>query len=362
MVRRARSFLYASTYFYQYDRYGREYAAELLAACARGVSVWLIVDGFGQRIAGTLMTATERRRLAGLFATLRAAGAHLHFYRPPRRLQRFLGAGLHIKVQVSEEGAAILSSGNISSTSFERWNEYAVALRGPIVAQLLEVLMGFIDAPHRSHLEAVRTRPWDESGWPAATYCVAARPSDDPSPLSPLIQAQVNPVTAELVRLIDGARRNLRITTFYFKPAATLFQALERAAQRGVRIEIHHSHRDALPPSDAPWLAATYYYPRCLDLGMAVYENRRGEHSKIVLADDQWAAFGTYNLEHAADDRLAEAMVVTREPPMVAELRRFIARCRRDPQNLSVGPSRLASLPLALKAKRLALYPLRRWV
>jgi cardiolipin synthase len=362
MVRRARRFLYASTYFYQYDRYGREYATELLAACGRGVDVWLIIDGFGQRLARTLMDREERRRVADLFVALRRAGVHLVIYRAPHRLQRILGAGLHIKVQVADDGEAILASGNISATSFERWNEFAVALRGPIAAQLLEVLMGFIAAPDRSHLDLLRSQNQDRAWLPAATYCVAGCPTDDPSSLSPLVQRRPNPLTAELIRLIDGARRTVRITTFYFKPVPTLFQALERAALRGVAIEIHHSHRRALAPSDAPWVAATYYYRRCLDLGMRLYENRRGEHSKIIIADDRWAAFGTYNLEHAADDRLAEVMVFTGEPATVAELCRFVRRLRRDPDNVAVDPIGLSSLPLAVKAKRLAIYPFRRWV
>jgi len=364
MVRCAQEFLYTSTYFYHYDRYGREYAGELIAAASRGVDTWLVVDGFGQRIARALMSREEWRRLGALLTALRAAGVHLVVYRAPTRLQRLMGGGLHVKVQVSEAGEAILSSGNISATSFTRWNEYAMALRGPIAAQLLDLLMAFIERPVRSHLALLRPRAYSATGPPPAptTFCVAGHPASDPSPLSPIVQARANPVTRELVRLIDAARRTLRITSFYFKPAPALFRALERAARRGVQVEIHHSHRDALPESVAPWLAATFYYRRCLDLGMKVYENRHGEHSKIVVADDRWAAFGTYNLEHAADDRLAEVMVITDEPAIVTELVAVVKRLAADPANRPVDRTLLASLPLALKVKRLAVYPVRRWV
>jgi cardiolipin synthase len=363
LVGRARRFLYTSTYFYQADRFGLAYADALLGAARRGVAVWLVVDAFGQRLARSLMGRGERRRLADLFAELRGAGVRLSFYRPRRRLQRLLGGGLHVKVQVGDDGEAILSSGNISATSFARWNEYAMALRGPIAAQLLGVVMGFVERPEPAHLALLEDRVGAPSGGTnRATYCVAYHPGDDPSPLSPLVQARPNPVTRELARLVASARRRLRITTFYFKPAPELFRALEGAARRGVAVEIHHSHRDALPPSEAPWLATTYYYRRCLDLGIRLYENRTGEHSKIVVVDDRQAAFGTYNLEHAAHDRLAEAMVVTREPAMVEELGRVVERIARAPENRPVDRTALASLPLGLKAKRLALYPIRRWV
>jgi len=364
MARDAREFLYASTYFYHYDDYGREYAGELIAAARRGVDTWLVVDGFGQRIARCLMSHEEWQRLGALFTTLRAAGVHLVVYRAPTRLQRLMGGGLHIKVQVSEAGETILSSGNISATSFAQWNEYAMALRGPIAAQLLDLLMAFIERPVRAHLTLLRSAASAAAGPPPSptTYCVAGHPATDPSPLSPIVQVRANPVTRELVRLIDAAQHSLRITSFYFKPAPALFRALERAARRGVKVEIHHSHRDALPESVAPWLAATFYYRRCLDLGMRVYENLHGEHSKIVVADDRWAAFGTYNLEHAADDRLAEVMVITDEPAIVAELIAVLERLAADPDNHPVDRTLLPSLPLALKIKRLAVYPVRRWV
>jgi len=364
MVRCAREFLYASTYFYHYDRYGREYAGELIAAASRGVNTWLVVDGFGQCMARALMSRQEWRRLRALFNALRDAGVHLVVYRAPTRLQRLMGGGLHVKVQVSEAGEAILSSGNISATSFTRWHEYAMALRGPLAAQLLDLLMAFIERPVRSHLARLQARAYSATGPPSSptTYCVAGHPAADPSPLSPIVQARVNPVTRELVRLIDAARHTLRITSFYFKPAPVLFRALERAARRGVQVEIHHSHRDALPASVAPWLAATFYYRRCLKLGIRVYENLHGEHSKILVADERWAAFGTYNLEHAADDRLAEVMVITDEPAIVAELVAVLERLAADPENRPVDRTLLPSLPLALKVKRLAVYPVRRWV
>jgi cardiolipin synthase len=361
MVRAARRFLYASTYFYQYDRYGIAYARELLAARRHGVSVWLVIDRFGQQLARTLMTAREQQELERLFAALRDAGVHLQLYHPPGLLQRLVGGGLHIKVQVSEAGEAILTSGNISATSFAQWHEYAVVVRGRLAAELLATLMEAIDRPERADLAVLR-RQSRRDAVPDTTYCVAHYPCADPSPLSPFVQSRWNPVTRELVRLIDGAQSRVRITTFYFKPAPELFRALERAALRGVEIEIHHSHRDALTPSDGPWISTTFYYRRCLALGMALHENRRGEHSKIVLVDDRWAAFGTYNLEHAADDRLAEVMVVTGDAAIVGDLHRALDRLRYDPANHRVDPGRLARLPLSVKAKRLALYPLRRWV
>ena len=49
MIRQARGFLYLSTFYIEWDAYGRELLEGLIAASHRGVDVSLLVDGFGQR-------------------------------------------------------------------------------------------------------------------------------------------------------------------------------------------------------------------------------------------------------------------------------------------------------------------------
>jgi len=357
MVAAARRFLYLATYFYHPDRYGREMADALLAAAGRGVDVWLVVDGFGQRLAGALMSRAERAAARRLWPTLAAAGVHVCRYTPRPPLQRLLGGGYHIKVQVSEAGEAIFASGNISATSFEGWNEYACAVRGPVVRPMLASVMAAIDHPEHGHLDAVGP---PEPGATATRY-VAHLPCDDPSPVSPFRQRRPNPVTDALIALIDRAEQRLVITSFYFKPAPSLLDAVVRATRRGVRVEIIHSHRDALPASPAPWLAATFTYSRLLDAGVAIYERRGGEHSKILVADGREAAVGTYNLEWAAHDRLAESMLLTREPTIVAGLDAVVEAIRAHPQVEPFTAADLAALPLLLKLRRVLLYPVRRW-
>src|SRR5882757_4154508 len=133
MIRDARSFLYLSTFYIEYDSYGIELLTALVAAAGRGVAVNLLVDGFGQRLGGVLMSRQSKAALASQLNTLRGLGAVVAFYKPGAFLQRALGGGQHVKIQVSEAGEAIFGSSNITRSSFEGWNEYAVALRGPVV-------------------------------------------------------------------------------------------------------------------------------------------------------------------------------------------------------------------------------------
>jgi len=361
MVREARSFLYLSTYYIEHDPYGAGLLAELIAAQRRGVAVHLLVDGFGQRLGGVLMSREDKAALAAMLDELGRAGAVVTTYQPARAMQRWLGGGQHVKIQVSEAGEALFGSGNLSRSSFEGWNEYAVALRGPVVRTLLESyrdLGGTVLESHLRHLNDV-TEPGDADHTLEYWIC---NPNLAQGVAGPLGWRGRNVVTENLIEQIAAARRSIAITSFYFKPVEPLLAALVAAAQRGVHIEVHHSHREALPATDLAWIAAATHYKRLLAAGVHVYENRRGEHSKIVLVDDEWVAFGSYNFEHAAHDRLAEAMLASRDARATRPAAAIFDELRRHPDNTRVTPQELAGWPARLKARRWLFGRFRRWM
>lgn len=361
MVREARTFLYQSIFYIELDAYGREMLAALLAAQRRGVRVQLVIDGFGQRLGGVLMSRTDRSALSAALAELRHAGAVVTMYRPPRLLQRMLGGGHHVKIQVSEQGEAILSSGNITKSSFEGWNEYAMAVRGPVVPVLLEscrLIGGQVYEADMTHLQALAaTEPADL----AVDYWFC-NPNLHQGPWGALGWRGPNALTDRMVAMVDGATRSLHITSFYFKPTEPLMAAVLRAAARGVRVEVFHSHLDALPATDLAWIAAAAGYGRLLEAGVRLYENRHGEHSKIVLVDDEWVACGSYNFEDAAHDRLAEAMLASRDARMVAPARAIIEGLRRDPDLVAVTRETLRDWPETVRRRVRRYGRFKRWM
>jgi len=361
MVREAESFLYLSTYYIEYDAYGATMLEALIAAQRRGVAVNLLIDAFGQRLGGVLMSRTDRTRLAAMLDDLRGAGAVVTVYRPRQWAQQWLGGGQHVKIQVSEAGEALFGSSNLSHSSFERWNEYSVALRGPIVRTLLDSyreIGGHVDPSHVRVLDAAAAdRPADLG----LDYWIC-NPNTAQGVFGPLGWRGPNPVTDRLAAEIAGARHSIAMTSFYFKPVEPLLASLLDAARRGVQVEIHHSHREALPATDLAWIASAAHYDRLLAAGVRVFENRRGEHSKVVLIDDQWVAFGSYNFEHAAHDRLAEAMLVSRDARAITPAADIFAELRQRPDNVPVTRAMLEGLPASLALRRRLLGPFRRWM
>ena len=361
VAREARTFLYLSTFYVEYDAYGAVLLDELLAAQRRGVAVNLLIDAFGQRLGGILMTDAYRASLDAALRELQRAGAVVTLYRPAWPMQRWLGGGQHIKIQVSDRGDALFGSSNVTRSSYEGWNEYSVALRGPIVRPLLESYRDIGGTVKDADLRALDEVAERHAADLALEYWVC-NPNTLQGAWGPLGWRGPNLVTDRLLTHITAARRSVVMTSFYFKPVEPLLAAIIAAVSRGVHVEVHHSHRDALPATELAWIAAAASYDRLLRAGVQVYENRRGEHSKVVLIDDDWVAFGSYNFEHAAHDRLAEAMLVSRDVRATAPASAIFEELRQDPDNMLVTPAMLRDLPIRLKAKRAFLGPFKRWM
>lgn len=361
MVREARAFLYLSTFYVEHDAYGVGMLTELVAAQRRGVSVNLLIDGFGQRLGGVLMSAGHRATLAAMLDELRGAGGIVTTYHPARRLQRWLGGGQHVKIQVSEAGEAIFGSSNLSKSSYEGWNEYSVAVRGAVVRRLLDSyreIGGTVSDGHLRQLDDVA----DAGAADLMLDYWVCNPNSSQGPAGPLGWRGGNLVTDRLIERIGTAGRSIWITSFYFKPVEPLLAAVIAAARRGVQVEVHHSHREALPATDLAWIAAAAHYQRLLEAGVRIYENRHGEHSKIVLVDEAWVAFGSYNFEHAAHDRLAEAMLASGDARATQPAAEIFEELRRDPDNMLVTPQVVAEWPVRLNTRLRLLGPFKRWM
>lgn len=359
MIREARSFVYLSAFYVEWDAYAVELLNALGDARARGAEVNLLIDGFGQRLGAVLMSSADRQALSARLDGLRSSGTTVSFYKPAHLAQRLLGGGQHVKIQVSDGGEAIFGSSNITKTSFEGWNEYSVAVRGPITRTLLESyreIGGTVSDRHLRELDEVCD---DTSADHELDYWLC-NPNTEQGPLGPLGWRGENEVTSRMIEMLDAARTSVCITSFYFKPVEPLMAALVRAAKRGVHIEVFHSHRDALAATDLAWIAAAVNYDRLLSSGVTVFENRHGEHSKIILVDDDWVAFGSYNFEDAAHDRLAEAMLSSRDSRAVEPAAAIFADLRRDPDNAAVTWETIASRPEHLR-KRIARFGRFKW-
>ena len=279
-------------------------------------------------------------------------------YSPKNVIDRYVGCGQHIKIQLSDGGEAIFGSSNLTRSSFKAWNEFSVALRGPIVDLLTrnfnELLGSSIPASSRcSGKQPVHSQNIPMNYW-------SYDPNQDSARWGAFGRHHANPLTMMLADKICHAQHTIQLTSFYYKPARVIAEALEQATSRGVTVDIFHSHASAVY-TRLPWLAAATDYPSLLEQGVNIYENRHGEHSKIILIDDKWTAFGSYNFEDAADSRLAEAMLVTTNPAILDVIRAIFQGLAADPDNDLVTAEKVNQWPLLRRIATKLVRPIKHW-
>ncbi len=360
LLRSTRRFVYISTFYLEWDRYCREFIEALKEARRRGAHVVLVADGFGQRLGGIAMAPERRRSLRRALNQLRALGAEVEFYAPRRRVQRWLGGGQHVKIQLSEDGFALFGSSNITASSYDRWHELSAVLAGPIALALLDSFAALDIEVRPRDREAVASISRDRGSDPILFDYGVFNPNAAQGGTGPLAWRTTNALTLGLRQAIREARSSVLLTSFYYKPAPLLRREILAARARGVRVVVYHSHLEALSETRLAWLAAAADFDTLLAAGVEIWESRRGEHSKIVLIDDHTAMFGSYNFEHAADDRLAEAMLSSSDPRVVSAVTRVFDDCAESTERMT--RERLDRLPFSLRWRRRAVRPIRRWL
>lgn len=356
-IETATRFVYVTSYFLEPDEFGLGFLDALEAALRRGVQVFLGLDQFGQNLGNYARPAEERLRLQGRLSRLVTLGATVAHYRAPRVLQRWLGAGQHVKIQVTDEGQLLVASSNLTRRSFAGWNEFGALLRGPLIPDLLEEVLGLFEELPPEAAKAVawlRQQARVQAPMSPRWEYQLVDPNRGAGALHPLLPRD-NDITTRLVQKIDAATARVGVTSFHCKPTPPLRDALLRAATRGVHVELFHSHPSALKESDVPWLGAAFEYGRLLRAGIRIHEVTSGEHSKLFLVDDAWAAFGSYNAEHAAHERLAEVLVGSESREVVRVVTEVFDELRRGEASRLVHTTRIPLL-------RWLWWPLRRWI
>lgn len=361
MIEEARRFLILTTYYFGSDERSGAMLDALIATQCRGVRVVLVLDRFGQRLARNLGHASGHRMLQARLDEFRTVGGLVVVCAPRSLRHRWVGGGMHVKIQVSEAGSAIFGSSNIAHHSFCRWNDVSLEIEGAIVVDLLQEACRFAGFSAQETAALATQLPTRSSTTHIPLRYVREDPEERSSALFPF-GAVNNRLTAELVELVDRAQRSLRITAFYCKPVPTLKAALLRACGRGVDVEIFHSHRDSLEVSQLPWISASAQYASLLKAGARIYENLAGEHSKVILVDDREVAVGSYNFEYAAHDRLVEAMIFSGDAALCASFHALFEALRRSPDNARLTAGWHGELPVSLQLKRWLCRPLQRWI
>ncbi|TKI05096.1 cardiolipin synthase ClsB [Martelella alba] len=290
------------------DEIGLALQRHLIAAARRGVRVEVMVDGYGSA------------NLSDVFiGALTAAGVRFRFFDPR---PAFLGMRtnvfrrLHRKTVVVDGRVAFIGGINYSAehmTDFgpEAKHDYAVELRGPVVADI-----------HGYTLRAMASEAHQRNWWGRRSGVPAA--NRHPGEAQALFVYRDNDehatdIERHYLEMLRTARQEVIIANAYFFPGYRLLKEMRDAARRGVRVKLIVQGEPDMPIVK---VGARMLYHYLVPAGVMIYEYRRRPlHGKVAVKDGYWATVGSSNLDPLSLALNLEANVVIHDSAFTRLLR-----------------------------------------
>ncbi len=271
-------------YIWLDDNTGTAVAQALMRAARRGVTCRAMADGLGSR----------KLIKGGLWREMKEAGVHLavalSLDNPIRTLLTSrIDLRNHRKITVIDGRITYCGSRNSADPEFlikakyAPWVDIMLRFEGPVVAQnQLLFASDWMQATDEALDQFNLIAEPVEDGFPAQVM------GDGPT--------ERRGATPQLfANLIACAQHDLTLSTPYFVPDATVFEALCAAAHRGVTVSL------IFPKANDSWVVAAAsrsYYRRLLEAGCIIHEFRGGLlHAKTLTIDGKISLVGSSNLD-----------------------------------------------------------------
>ncbi len=286
-VNHAREFVSMEFYIWDLGGFCDKMSLALMAAAQRGVACRVLVDDIGSR---KFLKSTWPERM-------REAGVHVSSALPVSIFPITKGRAdlrLHRKTVIIDNEIGYTGSLNMidpvlfnANEGVGEWIDAMVRIRGSAVADLNQIFV-FDWA----------LQPDDDGHMPKLLPVAASAPEG----AARVTVVASGPTTIDdaskrlFLEAVNSARSHIRITTPYFVPDDTLVYALQNAAMRGVDVRLCVPKR-----SDSRWVgyAGRRHFGQLLDSGVKILLFSGGVlHTKAVTVDNDFALFGTVNLDN----------------------------------------------------------------
>jgi cardiolipin synthase len=278
--------VYLETYIYETDESGRLVADALCRAAQRGVTVHLLLDGFGS--SGFPRSWAEE---------LAEAGVQLLWFRPEiarLRIRRYRLRRLHRKQAVIDSRIAFVGGINIVNDDSDALGQpprldYAVEIvEGETVARIYTVMRRLWTLVSWSRLRKRRNHEKSRLRLPVPEQFLVTYLFRDSL-------RHRNDIEQAYLRAIAKAREEIIIANAYFLPGRRFRRTLLDAARRGVRVVLMLQGR-----SDHPLLhyATQALYDELLTAGVEIHEYQTSfMHAKVAVIDKHWSTVGSSNID-----------------------------------------------------------------
>ncbi|CAN7230197.1 cardiolipin synthase ClsB [Acidovorax sp. LjRoot129] len=310
------------------DKIGQQLHAALLSAAERGVEVHVLVDGFGSpdlpdTFVGRLVEAGVRFRIFDPGSSF--MGQRLNLL---RRMHRKI---VVVDGELGFIGGINYSADHVADFGPEAKQDYSVAVRGPIVAQMHQFARAAVLGTARRRLQpaahnaAPATPRGAVPGQPqgAASQQLPHAGSADAIFVTRDNGQHTNDIERHYRVALRSARHRVVIANAYFFPGYRFIREMRRAAKRGVDVRLILQGQ---PDMAIVRTAASMLYDHLLRAGVHIYEYcDRPLHGKVALVDDEWSTVGSSNLDPLSLSLNLEANVIIRDRAFNAHLHNRLA-------------------------------------
>ncbi|MEB7924103.1 cardiolipin synthase ClsB [Atlantibacter hermannii] len=295
-IEEAQRKVYLETFIWFEDNVGRKLHRAILTAAQRGVSVEVLLDGYGSP------------DLSDEFVTeLIAAGVIFRYYDPRPKIfgmRTNLFRRMHRKIVLIDETIAFVGGINYSAEHMidygpEAKQDYAVRIEGPVVEDIRAFILSNLP-------ENERPRRW----WRRRTK---ASENNTPGEAQVLFiwrdnEEHRDDIERHYLKMLANARQEVIIANAYFFPGYRLLHAMRNAARRGVKVRLIVQGEPDMP---IVRVGARLLYNYLVKGGVEVYEYlTRPLHGKVAVMDDHWATVGSSNLDPLSLSLNLEANVI----------------------------------------------------
>jgi cardiolipin synthase A/B len=293
----ARSTCHLQFYIWYEGGTADEVVSAVIRAAQRGVTCRILVDSIGSNdfLKGTKI---KELRAAGITVTeeLPAGFIKALFVRVDIRNHR--------KIVVIDGRIAYTGSQNMVDPNFFKqdaglgqWVDIMVRLKGPVVESLAGTFISdwFLETDEKrirslslnddiNHVRDIADIHHQPTAGDVPVQLVPSGPGFVPETIHNL-----------LLTTIYASRKNITLTTPYFVPDESILTALQSAAQRGVDVRIIVPEKN---DSKLVHYASQARYENLINNGVTIKLFKGGLlHSKTITVDDEFALFGSVNLD-----------------------------------------------------------------
>ncbi|WP_341959065.1 cardiolipin synthase ClsB [Pseudomonas sp. RC10] len=318
-IRAAQKEVLIETFIIFEDRVGEGLQQAVIEAASRGVRVVITVDDYGT---SDLSTAFVQAMIS--------AGVQIQLFDPRPKLMGMrtnLFRRLHRKVVVIDAELAFMGGINYSvdhmaDTGITAKQDYAVLVRGPIVADIYRSTLNMLGPVVRktfTPLKVVTRRAG------SARMLMAERDN----------ARHTTDIEEQYLLAMRSATQRITIANAYFFPSYRFLRELRNAARRGVKVTLVLQGQPDMP---FVRMCSRLTYTWLLREGVVIHEyKQRALHGKVALIDQEWSTVGSSNLDPLSLALNLEANLFIRDPALNHQLHEHL-------QELAATHSKQANL------------------